>query len=540
MKGIEKIWMLNYELVGASRKELDRVVMSLPYYPRELKCEAVEKVIMYCDNMSSCAKESLKGLIIDLYHCNQCYICCKKSFFIQALEMLNAYTGILCHAERCPDEEKVGVVVPNFLSANSFLQPPIDMLNIISILKKEKISYEFIDNRVQALNVSEIGNRLKYCKYLLVTTTPYDHMQNYFVDYRLKSTFLLVNYLKWRFPNKYIILCGAHGTVRPDLVENECKCDFIVCGEYDFAAVDFINALINKRKYQGNNIYYCNQKNNSQLDKIKPEQARNINIIPAYEEVNLKNYYGDIYENNVLRKSPYYATILGSRGCYNNCSYCYNFWGNDVRYRDEISIVDEMEVLEYAGAKGFFFIDSTFTQNKEWVYKICKEIRRRGLGIKWSAETRTDCVDAELLEEMKKANCMALWFGVESYCDRILNNVKKNNDCMASIKTLNLCRKVDIKPQQFIMIGAPGETIDSLNETLSFLINNDVTITESVMVTTPRFGTKLYDLAKLQFPNLGGDFYSLNGVKGLVGNELSPEIIYRVKKMSQNRHIQLI
>ena len=141
---------------------------------------------------------------------------------------------------------------------------------------------------------------------------------------------------------------------------------------------------------------------------------------------------------------------------------------------------------------------------------------------------------------MKAANCTALWFGVESYCDQVLEVNHKKNKCGTSIDALAACREIGIQPQQFIMIGAPGETKESINKTLSFLMDVDSTFTESVMVTTPRFGSKLYELAKLQFPKLGNDFYSLNGVKGLVGNDLTADILYRVRKMSQNRQLQFV
>ena len=141
---------------------------------------------------------------------------------------------------------------------------------------------------------------------------------------------------------------------------------------------------------------------------------------------------------------------------------------------------------------------------------------------------------------MKAANCTALWFGVESYCNQVLEINHKNSKSEEALNALAMCREIGIQPQQFIMIGAPGETKESINQTLSFLMDADATFTESVMVTTPRFGSKLYELAKLQFPELGNDFYSLNGVKGLVGNDLTADILYQVRKMSQNRQLQFV
>ena len=535
MKELKQIWTLNYDIIDMPEYGVDRIVKSLPNLPRELQCEAVDRVMVYCNKLSDISKNTLKNIVGNLQHCSCCINCCKKAFLQHSLELLDIVDFRFENPEKCIDEQKVGVIIPDYLSANSFLQPPIDMLNMIKLFKMHGIN-----NRVKHLSFLQIGNMIKDCKYVLLTTTPYDHIQNYFVDYRLKSCFLLVNYIKTRFPDKTVILCGAHGTVRPDLVEKECLCDVIIRGEYDFAAPKYISALENKTTYNEGNIYYCRQECDVNYNDYSLYRQDDINIIPDYSEINLRDYYGDIYVNNTLKKVPYYATILASRGCYNHCNYCYNFWGNNVRYRDVTNIVDEMELLEHEGAKGVFFIDSTFTQNRVWTSMICQEIRRRKLQITWSAETRTDCVDQELLKEMKAANCTSLWFGVETYCDHVLKVNNKNNISSKSLETLEICRKIGIQPQQFIMIGAPGETKESINQTLSLLMNAKSTYTESVMITTPRFGTRLYELAKQQYPKLGSDFYSLNGVKGLVGNDLSPDILHLVKRMTQNRQLNII
>lgn len=127
---------------------------------------------------------------------------------------------------------------------------------------------------------------------------------------------------------------------------------------------------------------------------------------------------------------------------------------------------------------------------------------------------------------MHMANCTALWLGVESFSESVLKKNSKHINLDQILSAISWCKEVGIQPQQFIMIGAPGETVNSLNHTFSYLRQLRETYVESVMITTPRFGSDLYRLAKRQYPHLGNDFYSLKGVAGLVDNTLTSKILY--------------
>ena len=191
MKGLKKTWMLNYDLINLTSHEISQIILSLSALSNELQCEAIERLVVYCDKMSADAKANLKRIIANLCQCKCCNICCKKTFFQNALAILNIKNNQLSDIGDYSNDEKVGIIVPDYLSASSFLQPPIDILNIIRILNKHHIEYKFIDNRVNHFDFFQIGKQFKDYKYILLTTTPYDHIQNYFLDYRLKSVFLL-------------------------------------------------------------------------------------------------------------------------------------------------------------------------------------------------------------------------------------------------------------------------------------------------------------------------------------------------------------
>lgn len=537
------MWQFSYAMVEVADKKkfLRKILTELEEESPLVICQTLEKVICYYDFLDKEAKAQLFAFIDKMKKCNYCRRCCKDaswwvcfSAVINEFEKMTTITRFPRHnLETC-----VAQIVPNYLSANSFLQPPVDMLMVAKHFKDRSIPYIFIDNRIDKLSVEELYKSIETCKYIIITSTPYDHIQNYFLDYRLKYVFMLVNYIKMQDDRKIIIFCGAHGSVRPDIVFKECNADYIIRGEYDFIVNRVVENLLNCEKIISQNVlqrkFYLKDNVQPYFHDVEAYLERKDDV-PFYDCINFADYYGDVYVNGALKKVNNYAAILASRGCMNSCSFCFNFFGNKVRYRSPESVIDEMEYMQARGVKRIFFMDATFTQNKEWTVSICKEIIKRGLKVSWSAETRCDCVDREMIMLMSDANCDALWLGVESYCDKVLRSNCKYDNHKVGYNAVEICRASGIQPLQFIMIGAPGETVTSINETIVGLEKLGTSYVESVMVATPRFGTRYYELAKMQYEKLGEDFYSLMGVRGLVANEMSPQILNQAQNRINNR-----
>lgn len=548
MDMIKKLWNISYDILkfdSVSKKNtyLQSIIDDLLLQGKERECcLAIEKLQLYYFDFSEEYKQKYREILNGLITCHACEVCCKNARYIERrnkeLQGINRLQNDSCALSELTGNElfpeKIALIIPDYLSASSFLQPPIDFMNISRELKEMNFHPVFIDNRVKRYGFEELYSHIKNCKYVVVTTSPYDHIQNYFLDFRLRLTFQLIDYLKRKNPDSVIIVCGAHGTVMPNIVFKECMADYVIRGEYDYTVSGILQSMINKNRYNAEHLISREDDLSENLsDKTDFSVERNtqdyqtfIDKIPDYDDVILDNYYGDIYINNKCLKHRKFSAILASRGCYNTCSFCYNFFGRCVKYRNPQSVVDEMELLEKMGAEGLFFIDSTFTQNEEWVYNICADIIKRKLTIKWSAETRCDKVNKDLLRIMHMANCTALWLGVESFSESVLKKNSKHINLDQILSAISWCKEVGIQPQQFIMIGAPGETVNSLNHTFSYLRQLRETYVESVMITTPRFGSDLYRLAKRQYPHLGNDFYSLKGVAGLVDNTLTSKILY--------------
>ena len=445
---------------------------------------------------------------------------------------------------------RVALVVPEFLSAGSFLQPPTGMLLAATRLRRSGYSVVLLDNRVQRLPLDMLGSRLGPADIIAVTTTPYDHIQNYFLDYRLRYAFKTIDSLKHHSPRASVVACGAHGTVRPDIVFRDTKADLVLKGEFDTGLPLLVNALENENDPSALREVCTREQATSQppdrLGAVPPYELADVSScfqlrrtsdddIPAYDLIDFDDYHGDSYINNRLRRRKRWAAVLATRGCAHDCSFCYNFWGRRVRYRGAESVVEELSCLQdNYHVTDVFFTDFNFTQNSKWVAEVCGRLRARRSTVRWSAQARCDSVPEDLLAEMASAGCDQLWFGVESFDSKMVNLMRKYRDPGVATSAIAGCRKVGIEPHLFIMIGLPGESRASLNNTIAQMHATKASYC-GVMIATPRFGTKYYELAKQQFPQLGNDFYSLRSVRGLVANDLDPLDLYEAMAIFEDR-----
>lgn len=166
-----------------------------------------------------------------------------------------------------------------------------------------------------------------------------------------------------------------------------------------------------------------------------------------------------------------------SRGCPFGCSFCSveSIWGKKYTRFSANRIISEIEYLiKDFGAKGIYFREDNFTLDYERVSKFCTEIMRKNIKIHWACETRVDTlVNEELVKLMSTAGCRALYLGVESGSQRILDILNKNINVSQIKKVIKLCNKYKIKTYCSLITGVPGETYEDylLTEDLMREIN---------------------------------------------------------------------
>lgn len=369
--------------------------------------------------------------------------------------------------------KKVALLIPPYLGGRYFLQPPLGLLWTSTLLKNEGIDVKLYDLRVKPLSNNDYEALEYQYSYIVFCTSELDIIQNYPVDYRFQYALSLCKKIK-SITNAKIILVGAHGSVFPEKIKSASGADYIVVGEWELAVRDIIV-----------NSYDC-----TSIQRGK-KGLFDTHLLPDYSLVDFDFYYGySILSNdNVLTYD--WSIVQSSRGCPFCCSFCYNFFGNNIQYRSACDTYDDLKVQAKAGVKTIFFIDSVFGINRSITVELCQLLINNPLNVKLIVQTRASVLDKELLFLMKRAGFSGVWIGIESFDDSVLSACGKGNTSKSNIEALRQIREAGLVPAAFMIQGLPTQSIESSEADLQYLKDEGIRYNLSTLMLRP--GSPLYD-----------------------------------------------
>jgi radical SAM superfamily enzyme YgiQ (UPF0313 family) len=168
-------------------------------------------------------------------------------------------------------------------------------------------------------------------------------------------------------------------------------------------------------------------------------------------------------------KGPY-TFIVTSRGCPAGCKYCIKHvsYQYSVRLRSPEKLHEEIQQLYDLGVHHIHMYADLFTVNREQVIELCKLLIEKGPKITWTSNSRVDYVDEEMLTLMGKAGCNLISWGIESGSEMILKKAHKGYRMEQAYNALKWAHNAGIKNWGYFIIGLPGETVDTIKETMEF------------------------------------------------------------------------
>jgi len=168
-------------------------------------------------------------------------------------------------------------------------------------------------------------------------------------------------------------------------------------------------------------------------------------------------------------KGPF-TFIVTSRGCPAGCTYCIKHvsYQYSVRVRSPENILAELQRLAELGIHNVHMYADLFTVNREQVVGLCDLIISSGLKVRWTCNSRVDYVDEEMLHLMGQAGCWLISWGIESANEQILKHARKGYRQEQAIRALGWARAAGIKNWGYFIIGLPGETEESIQETIEY------------------------------------------------------------------------
>lgn len=203
------------------------------------------------------------------------------------------------------------------------------------------------------------------------------------------------------------------------------------------------------------------------------------------------------------------TTIFSTRGCPFRCEFCSNaVFGVSYRERSPANVLDEVEEALSYGYDKIHFADDVFTLNKERVFDICRDIKKRGLNFKWECLGRADSIDKDVVVKMKEAGCERIFYGIESGNDRVLRMMNKKITVEAAQKAVQSTAEAGIQTGAFFILCYPGETNETVLDTIRFATSLPLDYL-SFTVPYPLQGTSLFERVKY---NIRKDWNSHRGL----------------------------
>jgi radical SAM superfamily enzyme YgiQ (UPF0313 family) len=185
--------------------------------------------------------------------------------------------------------------------------------------------------------------------------------------------------------------------------------------------------------------------------------------VPMHELLPLQEY------RMPLIKGPF-TFIVTSRGCPAGCTYCIKHvsYQYSARLRSPELLVKEMWELKKLGMHNIHMYADLFTVNRDQVVELCKLMIEENMNIKWTCNSRVDYVDEEMLQLMGKAGCWLISWGIESGNEQILRHARKGAYPDKAERALRWAKEAGIKNWGYFIIGLPGETEETIRQTIDF------------------------------------------------------------------------
>ena len=387
--------------------------------------------------------------------------------------------------------------------------PPLGVTRLIDALHEAKTECEIDFYNIDMLRPKEnevveyfIENKPDVVAISAVVSTSYGYVK------------WLSKILKDNLKDVTIIL-GGNLAVSYNVILNKSDVDFCVIGEGEETIVDLCNYFLSHgrkinslllEKIPG--IAYCNKSNSSkiiftgyrkQLEAGKIRQA-NYELLDRYYLMSSRLRF-EIANTPGLVKNNYgkegYVEL--AKGCINKCTFCHR-WGKGYRiipldnvFRHIKNIIDKYDV-DYIS-----FADENFGSNRKHLDEFLERIK--DFNIHWHvAGMRVRSAKPELIKKMKNAGCVGIYFGIESGSNKMLTIMEKNATPEDNIAALGLIAENEMHTILPLLVGMPGETNETIQETISFLRRvketaGDDYLRMSITYAQALPGTPLYDYA---------------------------------------------
>ena len=304
--------------------------------------------------------------------------------------------------------------------------------------------------------------------------------------------------VKTILPDCKKIIGGAHASCLPLNALQESGADAAIIGEGEYS----FKEIVEERPYEEISGIAFAKNGSFVINPLrKPLDDLDSLVNPAHHLVPRDAYrmspYFDVYFKD-NEKPVRRASVITSRSCPFRCIYCSvrAISGTKIRFRSAQNVIEELAALYFEmGVRAVMFVDDVFTFDKKRTAKICEEMIKRKINLRWWIDTRVDLVSRDLLRLMKEAGCRFIVYGVESGSQRILDMLRKDITVEQVKEAFALTHKIGIDTKANFMLGHLDETEEEVLQSIQ-LAKELNPARAGFYLTVPLPGSHLYEIAR--------------------------------------------
>jgi len=377
---------------------------------------------------------------------------------------------------------------------------PLGLAYIAAVLRDNGHLVEVLDLNALRLKSGEIEARLRKSDYdvagIGAIVTVYREVKR------------LIQQLKSFHPERPVMVGGSVGTSIPHIIMEKTAADIACIGEGEVTALEIVSSLERKEALEKVAGIWFKQPDGHIIKNPprKPIRSMDTLPLPAWDlfpmEIYLVNPVGAPNRNKWVdgdsgEEFVRSMNVSATRGCPYKCIYCYHdFMGQGYRFRSPENIVAEIEALfERYGVEYIHFMDDEFCMRKDFVMEFCRLFKARFDGkVTWGCAGRVNLMTEDLIRTMADSGCVIIGYGIESGSQKMLDAMKKQVTVAQAKQALRWTQKYTEWPACSFMIGTPGETRETIQETIDFCKELDLA-PEVIFFMTAYPGTELYEKA---------------------------------------------
>ena len=362
--------------------------------------------------------------------------------------------------------------------------PPLGLGYIAAVLGEHSIPSKILNLEIDVLTDDEFTNYIKNENPRIVGFSCMT--SNFPSGIKFASLAKRVN------PDIVTVFGGAHPTFQAEIILNTYKdVDIVAIGEGEYSFLEIVQKTERGESLSTvSGIYY--RENGKIVKTAEKRYIKDLDSLPhpARDLMELHKYHENVK-----------GCVNSSRGCPWNCLYCSTSQLHGHKYRAHCAeyVIDEMQTIvkDYDCHK-ISFADDLFTFDRKRVFKICDILMSSGLykEMMWGCSVRADTIDKEMLEKMRKANCTALFIGIETLDETVMKAIRKKLNVNKAKKTIKVAKDLGFDIKASFILGLPfqkqdeGDIIMDFVKELGFSPPHDI-VTVNMLCPFP--GTDLYD-----------------------------------------------